>query len=74
MSAEQIARVTQPLAELCSRAALARSGAGTGLGVALVRALAEAHGSNVQIDSAPDTGTTVSIRLPAEAPAACAAA
>ena len=37
---------------------------GTGLGLALVRNLAEAHGGSLHIDSIEDTGTTVTVRLP----------
>lgn len=37
---------------------------GAGLGLAIVRGLAEAHGGNVTIESAPDTGTTVAVYLP----------
>jgi len=39
---------------------------GTGLGLPLSKALAEAHGSSLTLDSAPGEGTTVSVRLPAE--------
>jgi signal transduction histidine kinase len=35
-----------------------------GLGLALVRALAEAHGGSLQIQSPEGAGTTVIIRLP----------
>jgi two-component system sensor histidine kinase/response regulator len=37
---------------------------GAGLGLAIVRGLAEAHGGGVTIESAPDTGTTVTVYLP----------
>ena len=38
---------------------------GTGLGLALVRAIVEAHGGSVSVDSAPGGGATFTIALPA---------
>lgn len=40
---------------------------GWGLGLALVRGCAEAHGGTVEVRSAPETGTTFTIRLPWDA-------
>jgi signal transduction histidine kinase len=40
---------------------------GLGLGLYIVRAIAEAHGGNVQVDSRVGAGTTVTLELPAEA-------
>jgi len=74
MSAEQIARVSEPFAELCSRAALARGKAGAGLGLPLAKALVEAHGGTLHIESESGSGTTVTVRLPHTAQAAAAAA
>jgi cell cycle sensor histidine kinase DivJ len=37
---------------------------GVGLGLWMVRALSEAHGGTMQIESAPGAGTTVRVRLP----------
>jgi two-component system OmpR family sensor kinase len=41
-----------------------RQSGGTGLGLAIVQALAEESGGEVTIDTAPDSGTTVTIVLP----------
>ena len=49
---------------------LAKSG--TGLGLALVRALAERHGGKMLIESEEGVGTTVTVELPLEAKAAAA--
>jgi len=40
---------------------------GTGLGLTLVRHIAEAHGGHVSVDSVPDQGSTFTIHLPLEA-------
>jgi signal transduction histidine kinase len=37
---------------------------GLGLGLTIVRGLVEAHGSHVEVESAPEEGTTVRFRLP----------
>ncbi len=37
---------------------------GTGLGLALVKALADLHGAAISLDSVPDRGTTVSVLFP----------
>jgi len=37
---------------------------GSGLGLSIVKALVEAHSGDISIDSAPDEGTVVTVRLP----------
>jgi signal transduction histidine kinase len=44
--------------------ARSRTSGGTGLGLALVRNVAERSGGTVSIESEPDAGTTVTLRLP----------
>lgn len=39
-------------------------GSGIGLGLYICRAIVEAHGGTIHVDSVPGTGTTFSIRLP----------
>ncbi|MBU4192936.1 MAG: hypothetical protein KKD85_11560, partial [Proteobacteria bacterium] len=41
---------------------------GTGLGTYSARLVAEKHGGSIAMCSAPDTGTTVSVRIPREQP------
>jgi signal transduction histidine kinase len=50
-----------------SKAAQASDTQGWGLGLALVRGVAEAHGGSVMLDSATDRGTTFSIDIPTDA-------
>jgi len=42
-----------------------RSGGGSGLGLSIVAAIVAAHGGSVRFDSAVDTGSTVTVWLPA---------
>ncbi|SNS76067.1 anti-anti-sigma factor [Geodermatophilus saharensis] len=44
--------------------ARARSGEGSGIGLAMVRELVGLHGGDVEVDSAPDVGTTFTVALP----------
>lgn len=45
---------------------LVRQHEGVGLGLPIVRRFAELHGGGVEIDSAPERGTAVTILLPKE--------
>lgn len=47
------------------RAPLPEKITGSGIGLALVRAIVERHNGSVQIESTPGQGTTVTLRLPA---------
>jgi two-component system sensor histidine kinase BaeS len=40
-------------------------GPGTGLGLAVVKSLVEAHGGTVHADAAPGAGTRMTLKLPA---------
>ncbi len=40
---------------------------GWGLGLTLVRGIAEAHGGKVQVESSPFKGTTFTVELPKDA-------
>jgi two-component system, OmpR family, sensor kinase len=46
----------------------ARDRGGTGLGLAVVAALVEAHGGRVDLDTSPGAGATFRVHLPLEAP------
>ena len=60
---DQLQRIFEPFVQ--ADGSLSRRFEGSGLGLMLVRSLAELHGGTVAIDSAPDAGTTAEIRLPA---------
>lgn len=47
-----------------SSAANERAIQGSGLGLSIVRAIAEGHGGSVSVDSAPDKGSTFTVCLP----------
>ena len=46
------------------RGEASRAGPGTGLGLAVVKHIVEAHGGRVAADSRPGAGTTVRLTLP----------
>ena len=60
---KDLERVLQPFVQVNS--AYTRKQAGTGLGLPLVRILAELHGGYLTLSSTPGSGTLVSIHLPA---------
>ena len=62
IAATDIPKLMQPFTQLDN--SYRRKHRGTGLGLVLVRQLAELHGGAVTIDSAPGRGTMVSIKLP----------
>lgn len=64
MSKAEIEVALQPFRQIDS--GLARRQEGTGLGLPLVKALAELHGGRLEIASEPDKGTTAKVRFPAQ--------
>jgi PAS domain S-box-containing protein len=60
--ADQIARLGRPFEQVCVDPLLAKGG--SGLGLALVRALAAKHGGAMRIDSIFGAGTTVTVEFP----------
>jgi signal transduction histidine kinase len=45
-----------------------RRSRGAGLGLAIVRAIATAHGGRIELESSPDSGTTIGIVVPTDQP------
>jgi PAS domain S-box-containing protein len=64
ISPEDIERVFQRF----ERAGAARTYAGMGLGLYIVRQIVEAHGGNVRVESRPGAGSTFHVDLPLEPP------
>jgi signal transduction histidine kinase len=60
--AEALGRIFEPYYRVPDAAGVAR---GTGIGLAVVKALVEAHGGAVEVESAPTLGTRVTVVLPA---------
>ena len=65
---ERVEEIFEPLHQLDGSPT--RRYGGTGLGLALVKLIVAAHGSQVRVDSEPGRGTTLSFLLPAAEPAA----
>ncbi len=64
MTADDIPRALTPFNQIDSQ--LSRRYEGTGLGLPLTKSLVELHGGTLTIESKPDVGTTVIVRLPGE--------
>ena len=62
IAAEDLPRLAQPFEQVEGQHS--KTTQGTGLGLALTRALIELHGGALHIDSQPGRGTTVSFELP----------
>jgi signal transduction histidine kinase len=69
--ARDLPRLGKPFVQVHSQAGVAQ--AGTGLGLALVRALTEKHQGSMRIESEEGVGTKVTVELPKEARIAAAA-
>ena len=67
IATEDLPRLFRPFSQLDS--SLSRSHEGTGLGLVLVRKLAELHGGAVDLESEPGRGTRVTVTLPRHGPA-----
>jgi len=63
--ADQVASLGNPFVQIRSSAGASHEG--TGLGLALVRALTEIHDGRLSIESAAGKGTTVSVVIPCAA-------
>jgi PAS domain S-box-containing protein len=63
MSTDDCNRAMQPFVRLAS--AVRSSQAGTGLGLPIAKAITEAHGGRLEIQSSLDRGTQVALHLPA---------
>ncbi len=62
IAAEDLPRLFQPFVQVGER--LSHTPAGTGLGLVLVRRMAELHGGRVHAESTPGTGSRFSVVLP----------
>jgi signal transduction histidine kinase len=64
MTPAQVEVALQPFRQV--DASLGRRYTGTGLGLSLTQMLTQLHGGRLEVRSTPGTGTTVSVRFPAE--------
>ncbi len=71
MSVDEIPIALSVFGQVDSR--LARRYDGTGLGLPLAKSIVELHGGEIAIDSTPGQGTTITILLPRDGAAVCAA-
>jgi signal transduction histidine kinase len=65
LTTDQQARLFQPFARLHPEQAIA----GLGVGLYVTQGIVAAHGGSIEVDSAPEQGSTFRIRLPLERPA-----
>jgi signal transduction histidine kinase len=63
---KDLPRLFAPFGQLDS--SLAKKYEGTGLGLSMVKRLAELHGGTVSVDSVPDMGSRFTVRLPLQSP------
>lgn len=64
IAVENLSKVLKPFTQIES--SMSRKHQGAGLGLPLVKRLVECHGGTLEIESEPDNGTTVTVRLPQE--------
>ena len=62
IAAEDLQRLGRPFEQVSTDPTV--SSGGTGLGLALIRALADKHGGSMRIESEEGVGTTVTVELP----------
>lgn len=63
--ANKLKTITNPFEQAANQ--YSRGHEGSGLGLSITKELAELHGGSIHIESQVDVGTTVTIRLPADA-------